>query len=93
MVKRPNRAVLREALDEFRDAMRLFIVRGMRRIRGKPIEKVIYDSLAPNRANQFRTTYKIGTPLEVRLTSGIFWILSAQTIRAFSVRSFVVIRP
>ena len=54
MVKRPNRAVLSEALDEFRDAMRLFIVRGLRRIRGKPIEKVIYDSLAPNRANQFQ---------------------------------------
>lgn len=58
MVKRPNQTVLWEALDEFRDAMRLFIVRGMRRIRGKPIEKVIYDSLAPNRANQFQTNLR-----------------------------------
>jgi len=46
--------VLSEALDEFRDAMRLFIARGMRRIRRKPIEKVIYDALPPNRANQFQ---------------------------------------
>lgn len=58
VVKRPNKTVLIEALDEFRDAMRPFIVRGMRRIRGKPIEKVIYDSLAPNRANRFQTNLR-----------------------------------
>ena len=58
MVKRPNKAVLIEALDEFRDAMRSFIVRGMRRIRGKSIKKAICDSLAPNRANQFQTNLR-----------------------------------
>ena len=35
MVKRPNRAVLNDALDEYRDAMRPFIVRAMKRVKGK----------------------------------------------------------
>jgi len=72
VVKRPNRAVLSEALDEFRDAMRLFIVRGMRRIKGKPIERVICDSLSPNRANQFQTNLRIGNTLGSAIDIGDF---------------------
>ena len=55
MIKRPNRAVINDALDEFRDAMRPFIVRGMRRIKGKTVENAIYDSLSPKQASQFTT--------------------------------------
>ena len=54
MIERPNRAVLNEALDEFRDAMRPFIARGMRRIKGKTIETAIHDSLSDRQARQFR---------------------------------------
>lgn len=72
MVKRPNQNVLREALDDFRDAMRLFIVRGMRRIRWKPIERVIYDSLERNRANQFQTHLRNGGTLKGAIDIGDF---------------------
>ena len=54
MVKRPNRAVLNDALDEYRDAMRPFIVDAMRRIKGKTIENAIYDSLSLGQATQFK---------------------------------------
>ena len=54
MIERPNRAVLNDALDEFRDAMRPFIARGMRRIKGKTIENAICDSMSPKQANQFK---------------------------------------
>lgn len=91
MVKRPNRAVLSEALDEFRDAMRLFIVRGMRRIRGKPIEKVIYDSLPPNRANQFQTNLRNSDTLGSAIDIGDFPDIISKTISTFSVRSCMVI--
>ena len=53
MVKRPNRAVLIEALDVYRDAMRHFIVRVMKRVKGKGIEDAIYDSLSSWRADEF----------------------------------------
>ena len=53
MVERPNRAVLNDALDEYRDAMRPFIVRAMKRIKGKVIEDAIYDSLSSRQASEF----------------------------------------
>jgi len=55
VVKRPNQAVLIEALDEFRDAMRLFIVRIMRRIWGKTIKNAIYESVSSQQASDFKT--------------------------------------
>ena len=72
MVKRPNLTVLDEALDAFRDAMRPFIVRGMRRIRRKPTEKAIYDSLERNRANQFQKNRQNGGTLESAIDIGDF---------------------
>ena len=53
MVERPNRAVLNDALDEYRDAMRPFIVRVLKRVRGKSIEDAIYDTLSPKQADDF----------------------------------------
>ena len=53
MVERPNRAVLNDALDEYRDAMRPFIVRVLKRVRGKSIEDAIYDTLSPKQADKF----------------------------------------
>ena len=72
MIERPNQAVLNKALDIFRDAMRPFITRGMRRIRGKTIEDAIYDSLSPNQANQFSTNLQNNNSIEGAIDIGDF---------------------
>ena len=72
MIKRPNRTVLNEALDEFRDAMRPFVVRGMRRVRGKTVEDAIYDSLSPNQASQFNTNLQNNGSIEDAIDIGDF---------------------
>ncbi|MCY3722584.1 MAG: DUF4268 domain-containing protein [Candidatus Poribacteria bacterium] len=72
MIKRPNRTVLNDALDEFRDAMRLFVVRGMRRVRGKTVKEAIYDSLSPNQASQFNRNLKNKGSIESAIDIGDF---------------------
>ena len=44
MIERPNRDVLNEALDAFRDAMRPFVVRGMKQVKGKTVENAIFET-------------------------------------------------
>ena len=44
-VARPNRIALNNVLDIYRDAMRPFIIRCLRRVPGQQIEDVIRDSL------------------------------------------------
>ena len=53
MVERPNRDVLNDALDEYRDAMRPFIVRVLKHVKGKSLEDAIYDTLSPKQASDF----------------------------------------
>ena len=53
MRERPNRDALNDALDIFRDAMRPFIVRNMKRVRGGRVEDVIRESLPGKRADAF----------------------------------------
>ena len=73
MVKRPNKSVLIEALDVYRDAMRPFIVRAMRRIKGKSIEDAIYDSFSSRRADKFeRRLLKNGYNVEGAIDIGDF---------------------
>ena len=73
MVKRPNESVLIEALDVYRDAMRPFIVRAMRRIKGKGIEDAICDSLSRRRADEFeRRLLKNGYNVEGAIDIGDF---------------------
>ena len=72
MMKRPNRAVLNDALDEFRDAMRRFVVLGMRRIRGKTVEDAIYESLSPNQASQFNRNLQNNGSIESAIDIGDF---------------------
>ena len=72
MTKRPNRSVLNEALDEFRDAMRPFVVRGMRRVRGKTVEDAIYNSLPPNQASQFNKNLQNNSSIEDAIDIGDF---------------------
>ena len=73
MVKRPNKSVLIDALDEYRDAMRPFIVRAMKRIKGKGIEDAIYDSLSRRQADEFeRRLFNNGYNVEGAIDIGDF---------------------
>ena len=71
-MKRPNRAVLNDALDEFRDAMRPFVVRGMRCVRGKTVEDAIYESLSPNQASRFNRNLENNGSIESAIDIGDF---------------------
>ncbi len=53
-IERPNRDALQQALDIYRDAMRPFIVRALRRVQGRQIEDLIANSLHYNQADRFR---------------------------------------
>ena len=53
-IERPNRDALQQALDIYRDAMRPFIVRALRRVQGQQIEDLIANSLHYNQADRFR---------------------------------------
>ena len=53
MTKYPNREALRKAHDIYRDAMRQFIVRCLKRIRGEHVEDLIRDSLPGKKVEQF----------------------------------------
>ena len=54
-VDRPNKDAINKAIDIYRDAMRPFIVRSLRGIRGQRLEDVIYRSLNPNQQSQFQS--------------------------------------
>lgn len=53
MTKYPNREALRKAHDIYRDAMRPFIVRCLKRIQGTTAEELVRDSLDNHRIEQF----------------------------------------
>ena len=52
-ISRPNRDALQKALDIYRDAMRPFLVRCLRQVRGMNVEDVINRSLGNRRADEF----------------------------------------
>ena len=54
VLDRPNREALSAALDIYRDAMREFIIRCLRRSRGVRVEDLIARSLNDRRAEEFR---------------------------------------
>ena len=53
-VSRPNRDALREAVDIYIDAMRPFIVRNLRAVRGAKVEDLVECSLHDRQIGQFR---------------------------------------
>lgn len=61
---RPNRDALSDALDIYRDAMRPFIVRYLKQVKGKRVEEVISNSLNDRQAEQFRQTLAQGNSVE-----------------------------
>jgi hypothetical protein len=72
MIERPNRDVLNDALDEYRDAMRPFIVRALKRVRGKNVEDAIYDTLSPKQADDFERRIKSNGSIEGAIDIGYF---------------------
>ena len=53
MIEQPNRYALSYAIDVFRDAMRPFIVRCLKRALGERVKDIIRRSLSPIQADQF----------------------------------------
>lgn len=51
--ERPKRDALNKALDIYRDAMRPFLVRSLKRVQGKRLEEAVYDSLPSRQADEF----------------------------------------
>ena len=52
-IDRPNRDALNKGLDIYRDAMRPFIVRSLKKVRGQQVEEVIREGLNHRQAEQF----------------------------------------
>ena len=53
-IERPHRDVLNKALDIYRDAMRPFIIRSLKQIKGKSIEEAVCDVLSARQVNDFK---------------------------------------
>ena len=61
---RPNEKVLTYALDMYRGVMRVYIVKHLKAVQGTTPEKLVIDSLKPNRAIGFEYNIKSGRSLE-----------------------------
>ncbi len=72
-IDRPNRDALNEALDIYRDAMRPFIVRSLKKARGQQVEDVIRNALNDRQAKQFsQNLNKNGNDVEASIDIGDF---------------------
>ena len=72
MIERPNCDVINDALKEYRDAMRPFIVRALKRVKGKNVEDAIYDALPSKRADDFESRFKSNRSIEGAIDIGDF---------------------
>ena len=78
-IDRPNRDALNKALDIYRDAMRPFIVRSLKRVRGQQVEDVIRNSLNDRQAEQFsQNLNKNGHDAEASIDIGDFPLLISR---------------
>ena len=64
MTERPNKRALVDALDIYRDAMRPFIVRILRRARGRSVEDCIASALRDDHYAQFELSLSEGKSVE-----------------------------
>ena len=62
-VERPHKDALSRAIDIYRDVMRPFILRCLRRVRGSTVEEIIRRSLQPDQANTFDQNLRRGSDL------------------------------
>lgn len=66
-VDRPNRDALNSALDIYRDAMRSFIVRCLKKAQGTQVEDVIRDALNDRQAEQFNQNLRQNDNIEAAI--------------------------
>ena len=72
-IERPNRSVLSDALDIFRDVMRPFIINALKRVQGRSVEDAIYDALSSYQVNEFRHRLQMnGGNVEAAIDIGYF---------------------
>lgn len=72
MTDRPNRTALIEALDIYRDAMRQFIVRSLRRVPRRSVEDCIKSALLDSQYNQFEQNLRDGRDVGDAIDIGEF---------------------
>ena len=60
VVHRPHKETLSRAIDIFRDSMRPFLLRGLRRVSGSTAESTIRRSLSPHQADTFDQSLRQG---------------------------------
>ena len=78
-IDRPNRDALNKALDIYRDAMRPFIIRTLKRVRGQQVEDVIRNALNDRQAEQFsQNLNKNGHDAEASIDIGDFPLLISR---------------
>lgn len=58
-INRPNRDALQKALDIYRDALRPFLVRCLKQVRGEKVEDVIIRSLGNRRTNELEHALRL----------------------------------
>ena len=63
-VDRPNKDALSKAIDIFRDAMRPFVIRNLKRVRGVTVEDAVRRSLSPHQADAFDRDLRQSDDLE-----------------------------
>lgn len=63
-IPRPNKVALTEAVDIFRDVMRTFMVRHLKRVPGKRLEEAVKQSLRGNQLAQFEDNIRQGKSVE-----------------------------
>ena len=71
-IERPNKEALTRALDIFRDAMRPFLIRCLRRVRGAKVEEVIQRSLPHYLAESFQKDLTRSNDLPSTLDVNLF---------------------
>ena len=57
-IERPNRDALYRAINIFRDAMRPFLIRCLKRVPKTTVEKAIQRSLSPHNADRFAREHR-----------------------------------
>ena len=67
MTERPNKKALADALDLYRDAMRPFIVRRLKRVRGQKVDECIRTALRDGQYHQFEQNLRDGRSVEAAI--------------------------
>ena len=78
MAERPNKKVLADALDIYRDAMRPFIVRRLRRVRGRTVDDCVQSALHDYRYIQIKDQIEEGRTVEEAIDINDFPKLVSQ---------------